>query len=47
MEPEENRGIVDTVLMALKDFRLEREIQHHPGLPADGAYQALLIRSAR
>jgi len=47
MEPEENRGVVDTVLMAMKDFRLDREIQHHPGRPADGAYQALLIRSAR
>ena len=45
MEPEENRGVVDTVLMALKEFRLDREIQHHPGQPADGAYQALLIRS--
>jgi 16S rRNA (cytosine967-C5)-methyltransferase len=44
MEPEENRGVVDTVLMALKDFRLEREVQHHPGRPADGAYQALLMR---
>ncbi len=47
MEPEENRGVVDTVLLALKDFRLDREVQHHPGQPADGAYQALLIRSER
>jgi 16S rRNA (cytosine967-C5)-methyltransferase len=45
MEPEENRGVVDAVLLARKDFRLERENQHRPGLPADGAYQALLIRS--
>lgn len=44
MEPEENRGVVDTVLRALKEFRLDREIHHHPGQPADGAYQALLIR---
>ena len=47
MEPEENRGVVDAVLMALRDFRLDRERQHHPGQPADGAYQALLIRSVR
>ena len=46
MEPEENRGVVDTVLLGMKDFRLDREIQHYPGQPADGAYQALLIRSA-
>ncbi len=46
MEAEENRGVVDTVLTALKEFRLDREIQHRPGQPADGAYQALLIRSS-
>ena len=45
MEPEENRGVVDAVLRARQDFRLDREIQHRPGLPADGAYQALLIRA--
>lgn len=44
LEPEENRGVVDAVLTAMKDFRLEREILHLPGQPADGAYQALLIR---
>ncbi|MDA1229703.1 MAG: hypothetical protein O2856_02925 [Planctomycetota bacterium] len=44
MEPEENRGVVDAILLARKDFRLETEIHHLPGLPADGAYQALLIR---
>jgi len=46
MEPEENRGVVDTVLKVLKDFQLEREIQHRPGQPTDGAYQALMIRSS-
>ena len=45
MEPEENRGVVDAVLLARKDFRLDRENLHQPGFPADGAYQALLIRS--
>ncbi len=44
LEPEENRGVVDTVLSAFKDFRLERDILHLPGQPADGAYQALLVR---
>jgi 16S rRNA (cytosine967-C5)-methyltransferase len=44
LESEENRGVVDTVLSALKDFHLERDILHLPGQPADGAYQALLIR---
>ena len=44
LEPEENRGVVDAVLSALRDFRLDREILHLPGQPADGAYQALLVR---
>jgi 16S rRNA (cytosine967-C5)-methyltransferase len=46
LEPEENRGVVDAVLTAMKDWRLEREILHLPGQPADGAYQALLVRMA-
>jgi 16S rRNA (cytosine967-C5)-methyltransferase len=45
LEPEENRGVVDTVLSVLKDFRVARDILHLPGQPADGAYQALLLRS--
>ena len=45
MEPEENRGVVDALLQARQDFRLDRENQHRPGLPVDGAYQALVIRS--
>ncbi len=45
LEPEENRGVVDAVLSAMKEFHLEKEILHLPGRPADGAYQALLIRS--
>jgi len=28
----------------MKEFRLEKEILHLPGQPADGAYQALLVR---
>jgi 16S rRNA (cytosine967-C5)-methyltransferase len=45
LEPEENRGVVDSVLSALKHYRLVEERLHLPGLPADGAYQALLVRS--
>ena len=45
LEPEENRGVVDAVLSAMREFRLDRECLHLPGLPADGAYQALLKRS--
>ena len=45
LEPEENRGVVDAVLSTLSDVRLERELLHLPGQPADGAYQALLVRS--
>ena len=44
LEPEENRGVVDAVLSAMREFKLEREILHLPGQPADGAYQALLSR---
>lgn len=44
MEPEENRGVVDSVLRAFPDFLLKQEIQHIAGSPADGGYQALLIR---
>ena len=45
MEPEENRGVVDAVLSAMKDFKLTHESLHRPGQPADGAYQTLLVRS--
>ncbi|MFN9720449.1 MAG: transcription antitermination factor NusB [Planctomycetota bacterium] len=45
LEPEENRGVVDAVLSAMKEFRLMAEHLHLPGLPADGAYQAVLQRN--
>ena len=44
LEPEENRGVVDAVLSARRDFQLDRDILHFPGRPADGAYQAMLVR---
>ncbi len=45
LEPEENRGVVDAVLSAMREFCLVEERLHLPGLPADGAYQALLRRA--
>lgn len=42
MEPEENRGVVDSVLRAFPNLQLAREKQHAAGHPADGGYQALL-----
>lgn len=44
LEPEENRGVVEAVLTGMREFHLERELLHLPGQPADGAYQALLLR---
>lgn len=41
---EENRGVVDAVLAKHPDFELAEERFHRPGEPADGGYQALLIR---
>ncbi len=46
LEPEENRGVVDAVLRGMRDFTLQQEQHHRAGLPADGAYQALLIRNS-
>lgn len=46
LEPEENRGVVDAVLSAMGHFRLSEERLHLPGLPSDGAYQALLVRES-
>lgn len=43
---EENRGVVDAVLSRYDDFKLVEERIHRPGEPADGGYQALLMRSA-
>lgn len=42
IEPEENRHVVEAVLRDRGDVELVREIEHVPGEPADGAYQALL-----
>lgn len=42
IEPDENRKVVDRVLQDRADFKLIEEIQHVPGKPADGGYQALI-----
>lgn len=44
LEPEENEGVVQSVLAAFPDFTLTQQIQHLPGQPADGAFQACLQR---
>ena len=44
IEPEENATVVQAVLAAHPGWRLERESLHLPGQPADGAYQARLVR---
>lgn len=42
IEPEENEQLVCSVLAGRPDVELVRELHHRPGLPGDGAYQALL-----
>lgn len=44
LEPEENRQVVDQVLSEVPGLKLVRDILHLPGSPADGAYQALLLK---
>ncbi len=46
LEPEENDGVVRSVLTAFPDFVLTQQTQHLPGHPADGAYQARLERKS-
>jgi 16S rRNA (cytosine967-C5)-methyltransferase len=46
MEPEENGGVVRTVLSALREWRLEEEQEALPGRPGDGGYWARLLRQS-
>jgi len=46
IEPEENRAVVDAVLRDRPDLKLALQHSHVPGQPADGGYQALLLRDA-
>ena len=46
VEPEENAAVVAAVLTdpAFADWRVARSALHRPGRPADGGFQALLVR---
>jgi 16S rRNA (cytosine967-C5)-methyltransferase len=44
IDPRENRQVVDRVLARRHDVRLEQELEHQPGRPSDGGYQARLRR---
>lgn len=45
IEPEENLGVVNAVLSKRDDMRLAGSTDHVPGQPADGGYQALLVKT--
>ncbi len=45
IEPEENEQVVQGMLASHPDLHLQAEHSFQPGLPGDGAYQALLVRS--
>ncbi len=42
IEPEENAELLGSVLAERPEFTVAEEVHHHPGRPADGAYQALV-----
>lgn len=44
IEIDENRSVVDQVLLDRPEFQFVEERQHIPGQPADGGYQALMVR---
>ena len=44
IEPEENNEVVGSILESCPNIQLLEEIEHVPGKPADGGYQALLCR---
>lgn len=46
IEPEENSGVVNAFLNAHADFELIKAVEYLPGRPADGGYQALIVRKA-
>ena len=43
IEPEENEDLVAAFLRDHPELTLVSQTHHHPGQPADGAYQALLV----
>ena len=44
IEPEENGEVINAILESCPEIQLLEEIEHVPGKPADGGYQALLCR---
>jgi 16S rRNA (cytosine967-C5)-methyltransferase len=44
IEPGENNEVVGAILESCPEMKLLEEIEHVPGKPADGGYQALLCR---
>ena len=44
IEPEENRGVVESFLQTHTNWKLAEECIHHPGEPADGGFMALMVR---
>ena len=48
VEPEENAGVVSAVLADRRfaDWRVVRSVLHRPGRPADGGFQAVLVRGS-
>jgi 16S rRNA (cytosine967-C5)-methyltransferase len=44
IEPDENERIIERVVAQHSDLKLVRELQHRPGQPGDGGYQALIER---
>jgi 16S rRNA (cytosine967-C5)-methyltransferase len=44
IEPEENRAVVNALLEDHAEFAMIEDHEHRPGQPADGGYQALLVR---
>jgi 16S rRNA (cytosine967-C5)-methyltransferase len=47
IEPEENRAVIDAVLHDRPELKLAQEQTHIPGQPADGGYQALVLRDGQ
>jgi 16S rRNA (cytosine967-C5)-methyltransferase len=46
IEPEENEHVVDAVLQQKPGLKLQQTNAHIPGQPADGGFQALLVRES-
>ncbi|MGE0374636.1 MAG: 16S rRNA (cytosine(967)-C(5))-methyltransferase RsmB [Planctomycetaceae bacterium] len=44
IDPRENHDVVERVVAGRIDVSLQQEIEHQPGRPGDGGYQALLRR---